>query len=748
MQTLAQDLRYAARMLLKQPGFTLVAILTLALGIGANTAIFSLIHAVLLRPLAYPESERLVRVWGHAPERGRDMAQAPLSYPRFEAIRDGQEVFEEIAATSGGGFTLTGHGEPEQVIGGYASARLFETLRVRPVLGRGFLPEEDKPGGAHVAIVSYPFWQKHFNGDAALLGQTINLDGVPHAVVGILTARLPFPFDEAQLFVPRVLDTPGMTPVMLRQGTGFLNCTARLKPGVTMAQANEAIRVVGARYRQTFPGQVDSGFGLKVIPFQEEAVGQARPAFYTLSAAVGCVLLIACVNVANLLLARLAGRRKEIAIRAALGAGRARLARQFLTESVLLTGVAGCLGVLLAMWGVDFMRSLGPEVIPRASEVHISGQTLTFTLVVSLATGLLLGVAPAMHAARRADLLLPATRYPKPEQQADFFEKMIGRLDALPGVHGSAAVVGLPLTENGGTMFYSVIGRPLLPVQDRPSARYGSVSPGHFGALQIPLLGGRTFTERDRADQPPVMLINQTMAKRLFPDNNVIGQRILCSVSNPTVTEIVGIVGDVRSASLAEAAREEMYFPMFQRGESFMKIVVRAVNPQQAEALAPAVRAAVHELDAEQPIAGLQTMAALVARSVSDRKLTAWLLAGFATLALLLAAIGIYGVTAYGVAQRTREIGVRLALGAQRGDVFRLIVQGGMKPILWGVGVGLVAVFGLTRLMASLLYGIGANDPLTLGGVVLLLVAVALLANFLPARRAMRISPVMALREE
>ena len=526
------------------------------------------------------------------------------------------------------------------------------------------------------------------------------------------------------------------------------------------------------------------------------------------------MLLIACVNVANLVLTRLAGRRKEIAVRAALGAGHWRLMRQFLTESVLLATLAGGVGVLLALWGVDLVRGMGREFIPRSAEVHISAATLLFTLGVSLFTGLLLGVFPALHAARgnagealqesgtrgavggvqqgraRATLLvaqvalslvlLTATgllltslwrlqrvqmgfnadaalvtnltlalpRYPQPEQQADFFDRLVARLDTLPGVRRSAVTSGLPLTGAAGIMYYSVVGLPVPPIEHRLTARYDIVSPGYFSMMDVPLRRGRAFSARDRADQPPVMIISQTMARHLFGDADPVGQKLLCTISSPTVTEIVGVAADVRSVSLADPPPDEMYFPMYQRAQPFMAVAVRAATPEIAVALAPTVIAAVHELDSSEAVTECETLDAVVARSVADRRLMALLLAGFAGLALVLAAIGIYGVTAYGVAQRTREIGIRMALGAQRADVLRLIVGAGMKLILVGIVLGLFAAFGLTRLLASLLYGVGASDPLTFAGVVAVLGIVALVANYLPARRATRIDPMMALREE
>ena len=818
MQTLVQDLRYAIRLLLKQPVFTCIAVLTLALGIGANTAIFSIIDAALLHPLPYPNSDRLVRLWAHAPQKvngGSEMERTTIGLSCYETIRDGQTSFEELAAFTWGGFTLTGQGEPAQTNSAYVSGPFFQALGVPMALGRTFLPSEDRPGGPNVVILSQGFWQKRFGGDPSLVGRTITLDDAPYTVVGILPKALAFPLDRTELWVPRVGDVTGIPPAVIQQGAGILVLTARLKPGVTLEAAQTEVNLLVNRYAKAFPGHVDTTGEVRVIPFQEEVVGKARPTFYTLAAAAACVLLIACVNVANLLLARLAGRRKEIAVRAALGASRSRLLRQFLTESLLLAALAGALGALLAVWSVDFVHSLERRTLPRSEEVHVSMEMLLFTLAVSTGTGLCLGVVPALRAAggnagealqqsgsrgavggglqqgrAQAAMLvaqvalslvlltatgllvasvwrlqrvplgfdpagllttglnLPPARYPQGDQQAEFYARLTERLDAIPGVKGSAASTGLPLEGSNGFMFYAVIGRPIPPVDKRMASRYDSVTPGYFPVSGTPLKEGRNFDDRDRADSPPVVIVSETMARDLFPGESAVGKRLLCTVFNPTETEIVGVAADVRSVNLAEAPPEEMFFPQRQRPSAGMNVIIRAGTPEQAVGIAPSVTAAVHELDRSEPVGEYETMDAAVARSVANRRLMALLLASFAGLALVLAAIGIYGVTAYGVAQRTREIGIRMALGAGRGDVFRLIIGGGMKLILVGVGMGLLAALGLTRLLSSLLYGIGASDPLTFVGVVAVLGLVALLANYLPARRATRIDPMEALREE
>ena len=812
MHTLFDDLRYAVRMLFKQPLFSLIALMTLALGIGANTAIFSLIDAVLLRPLPFPDAGRLVSVMSYEPKGRRD-DRAPLSYPRYELVREQQDVFADLGVNAFDAFTLTGRGEPAQVQGSYVSARFFQTLGVPPVRGRLFLPVEDVPGGPPVVIVSEAFWQKHCGGDPSLIGQTLTLSGVAYTVVGIVATQPMFPLGDGAVFVPGVFNTPDYPPAVIQNGGAYVYFTGRVKPGVTLERVNEELHLLSARYRQSFPNRADASSELRVTTLQEEVVGEARPMFYTLAGAVGFVLLIACVNVANLLLARLSGRRREIAVRAALGAGRVRLARQFLTESLLLAVLAGALGMLLALWCVDLARHLGPEVIPRAAEIRLSGATFLFTLGVCLICGGVLRVVPAFHATRgnpgealqqadsrgsaggarqgrtravlligqvalslvllagtglllsslwrlqrvrlgfnpegllATDLILPAARYPEPGQRANFFARLAERAALLPGVKAAAASSAGPLV-GGLQMFYAVVGRPVPPVQERPVARYACVTPGYFATIETPILRGRGFTANDRSDTPPVVIINETLARRLFPDGDAVGQKLLCTASNPTVTEIVGVMADARTVGLARPPTREMYFPVFQRPEVFMSLYVRAERPEQARSLVTSVRAAVHAIDPDEAVGDVLEMNFLLNRSMADRQLMAWLLAGFAGLALVLAAIGIYGVTAYGVAQRTREIGIRMALGAQRSDVFRLIIGGGMKLILAGIVVGIVSALGLTRYLASLLYGVGTGDPLTFSVVVIVLTAVALMANYLPARRATRIDPLTALREE
>ncbi len=810
---LLRDGRYAARALGRSPAFTLVALFSLMLGIGANTAIFSLIDAVLLRPLSYPDAARLVQVQGYDPKLGRGSEPQPISCPRWELIRDQQQVFESLSVITGASLTFTGHGDAEQLLGSYVSAGFFQTLGVRPLPGRGFLPAEDEPGRPPVVVLSQAFWQQHFGGDPAVVGQSLTLNGVSHTVVGILAAPLAAPYDRSPLFVARDLRIPEIPPAVLEGGLPFLSLVGRLKPDVSPTQAEADLQGLAARYRQAFPGHGDAGTALKVVSLQEDVVGRSRLTFYVLAGAVGGVLLLACINVANLMLARLAGRQREIAVRAALGASRGRLARQFLTESLLLALLAGVLGTLLAWWGVHLARSLGAGVIPRVDEVRLSATTLLFTLSVSLAVGIVLGVVPALGATRgnagealqrtgarggvgerhesrlRAALLvaqialslvllvgtgllltslwqlgrvplgfnpdgllvtdigLSIGRYPTQDKQIEFFRRLTERLQAAPGVQGCAVADWGPLLGIDQTP-YVVDGQPVPPVPQRRVADYCNASPDYFATLQIPLLRGRVFTSADRTGAPPVVIINETMARELFPQGDAVGRRLLCGTEDATAREVVGVVADVRTNSLAQSPAAEMYFSMFQQTQPYMRVYLRGGTAAAAIGLAPELKAAARAIDPDQPVAESDDMRAVVNHTVSDRRWLTLLLTGFAALALLLAAVGVYGVAAYGVAQRTREIGVRMALGAARGDVFRLIVGGGMKPVALGVVLGALLALAFTRLLGSLLYGVGAGDPLTFAGAAAILGLVALVANYLPARRATLVDPLVALRED
>src|SRR3954453_3516896 len=588
-----REFRYALRQLLRQPGFTILAVVALALGIGANTVLFSAINTLFLRPLSYPEPQQLARVWGSFPERGLDRAN--VSWPRFISWRDQQQSFAEFSAQSFTGFTLTGRGDPENLNGVRVTENFFRALGVQPLFGRVFNPEEDRPGGANVAVLSHAFWQKRFGGDRNILGQAITLNGTPFTIIGVLPPTLQFPFAQQQVWAPRVFEQEGLPPDIIERGTGYLTILGRMKPGVTRAQADDQMHVIDRRYQTANAEKVDAKAGISVVQFHEDLVGQQRPMMLTLLAAVGCVLLVGCANVANLLLARFTGRRKEIAIRTALGATRARIVFQFLAESVLTAAIAGVLGVLLAIWGLDLLKKVAENFLPRSREISLDVNVLLFAVGLSLVTGIILGLVPALHASRsdpidslkdssrgstgrqagrlRAGLLvaevalslvlvvgavllvdsfrrlqnvdpgfrsqgittffvgLPPGSYPDIERQALFFQNALEKVKALPGVMNAAAGSTLPAANNGSTRSPAAVeGRPLPAVSDRPIAVRSTISPGFLETLNIPIKQGRDFTWRDRAGTPNVVIINETMAKKLFPGENPIGRRLITGI--------------------------------------------------------------------------------------------------------------------------------------------------------------------------------------------------------------------------
>jgi predicted permease len=800
-------MKHILRQLLKSPGYTLLAVGALALGIGANTVLFSAINTLFLRPLAFPEPDRLVRLYSIFPDRGLD--RTPLSWPRYTAFRDQQTSFESIGGQSFTGFTLTGRGDPQQVQARRVTERFFHVLGVQPTLGRSFTVEEDSPGGGNVVLLNRTFWLKEFNGRPDAVGQSITLDGKPHTIIGVLPS-LPFPFDQSQIWAPRVFDQEGV-PVDLRErGTGYISVVARLKPGVTATQANEELHVIQARYAAAFPGKVDTKAGHSVIPLQEDLVGRQRPMFLTLLAAVGCVLLVACANVANLLLARFAARRKEIAIRTAMGATRGRIVGQFLGESVLTAGIAGVLGVLLAVWGLDLLARIGQNFIPRATELKLDSRVLAFALVLSLLTGLLLGLFPALQASRtdaaetlkdsargstggrragnfRAGLLvaevalslvllvsaallvdsfrrlqkvdpgfrsenistfflgLPPGQYPTIDRQAQFFEQVLEKIRALPGVTHAAATNSLPIVGGGTRSPAAASGANLPPLQERPIVRRGVSTPGFFAALAIPIKQGRDFSWRDNAQAPNVVIINEVLAKRLFPNQDPVGRPLITGIQS-IPREIVGVFASVRSDNLSQPAAEEMFYPAMQVDGAFQSIVVRSARP--AGALRPELVNAIHALDSGLPVGEVQPFTQQLAGAIADRRLAMTMLGAFAVLALVLAGMGIYSVIAYSVAQRTNEFGIRMALGAAPGVVVRMVMKEGLRLAALGLGLGLALSLALTRLIQQQLFEVSASDPVILGGVAAFLCAIAALACFVPARRATKVDPMTALRSE
>jgi putative ABC transport system permease protein len=801
MRTLLQDMRYGMRMLMKRPGFTLIAVFTLALGIGANTAIFSVINGVLLRPLPYAESDRLVRVYEKRLKLGRQ--RNSVSAPDFFDWRNRNRVFEDLAAYTPWSTNLTGGEEPERLMGTVTTASLFSVLGVHPALGRAFLPEEDQPNGNRVVVLSHHLWQRRFGSDPGIVGKPIVLNGNPYTVVGVMPAGFEFPSKETELWATLGLDPSNQEG----RGSHFLDVIARLKPGVTLQQAQTNMDTVAGELEKQY--QVNTGHGVNIFPLYEEIIGSVRPALMVLLGAVGFVLLIACANVANLLLVRTVGRQKEIAIRTTLGASRRRIIQQLLTESILLGVLGGALGLLLAFWGTDLLISISPTDMPRISEISIDRRVLAFTFATSLLTGVIFGLLPAFQALRinvneslkiegrgtvgsssrsrarsvlivmevalalvllvgaglliksfkrlqevdpgfKADqvltmqLSLPRSKYPKPEQQAAFMQQALERIASAPGVDSVSAVVAPPLSGFSASRYFQIEGRPPQPAGEGFNTGFNAASPDYFRTLSIPLLEGRDFTRQDVLGTPEVVIINEAMARRYWPGEDPLGQRL--RIAEEPWRTVVGVVGNVRHTGLDEEPKPEMFYPLMQSPLSFMTLMVRSTADEKS--LIAAVQREIRAVDADLPVFSIKTMEQLISESVSSRRLNMILLTTFAVVALTLAALGIYGVMAYSVSQRTHEIGVRMALGAQASDVLRMVIGQGMILTFTGVGIGLLAALGLTRLMSSLLYGVTATDPLTFAAVALVLSLVALLASFIPARRATRVDPMVALRYE
>ncbi|HZF37447.1 MAG TPA: ABC transporter permease [Blastocatellia bacterium] len=810
LEDLWQDLRYGARMLVKNPGFTLVAVITLALGIGANTAIFSVVNGVLLRPLPYKDPQRLVMVF--APRRLDQ--ESLISSGGFTVLRGQNQVFEQVAAFLPmlDSSSITGDGDPEFLGGVTVSANLFTLLGVEAKYGRTFLPEEEKPGANRVVVLSHHLWQRRFGSDQKIVGRTISLNNEPYTVVGVMPPGFQFPLDRMLTgWLPREIDIYiplALTPEEINNQRKVLPVIARLKSQVSIEQAQIEMTGVAARIKRQYPDtNIDES--IRLAPYHQQMVGRVRLALLVLLGAVGFVLLIACANVANLLLARAAGRRKEIAVRVALGAGRWRVIRQLLTENVLLAMLSGLLALLLAFWGVGLLQTIIPENLPRADEIGIDGGVFGFTLLISLGAGILFGLVPTFHASRvnlndalkdggrssggsghnhlrnllvvsevalalalligaglmlrsfirlisvdpgldprnvlTVDIKLSRSKYSRP-QQAVFFQQLLERLRALPGIQAAGAVYPMPLSGMEEDVWFDIEGQPPPAPGEHRTAGPRGVSPGYFKAQGIQLLKGRVFTESDGGDTPPVVVINEALARRYWPNQDPVGRRVSFDSRNgqSVWSEIVGVVKSVRHMALSEEPRSEIYIPFTQHPLAFMTLVARTDGAPLN--FVATVRSQVQAVDKDQPISNVRTMEERLASTVSQRRFSLILLAIFAGLALSLAAIGIYGVMSYLVTQRRHEIGVRMALGAQTGDVLRLVIRQGMALALTGVLIGLIAAFGLTRLLKSLLFDLSATDPLTFFATALLLALAALLACYLPARRATKVDPVVALR--
>ncbi len=799
------EVRYAIRQLLKSPGFTLVAILGLALGIGANVAFFSVVNAVFLRPLPYREPDRLVRL--SSTNQAQNLTRVGFSYARYVAVQEQQQVFSDLALSIGTPFTLTGRGDPEQLIGLMASAALLPALGLQPAIGRSFSPAEDARGGPHVVLISHAMWQQRFNRDPSVLGQALTLDGAPYVIIGVLPeAATAFPLNQLQIWVPRPADVPFLIPSQLNGGF-FFQAIARLRPGVSLTQARDAMNVIAANYRAAYPANRDAPSQIDVVPLLDDAVGQQRQSYLLLFAAVGCVLLIACANIANLVLARFAGRRREIAARFALGATRFDVIRQLVTESMLLAVLGGAVGLLLAQWALATLVAFGADFIPRAIEIRIDPLALGFALGVSLLTGLAIGLLPAWQAANvnvqealkeagrgsvgsggrlrsgllvaevslslvlliavgllltsfarlqqvkpgfepdgvfTAQLALPPTRYDR-EKLVVFYERLYQRLSTLPASTSAALTDRVPLTGGQGPTPVAIGGRPLPPLSERPQANRHLVSPRYFATLGIPILAGRDFDERDSALVPHVVIVNETFARRHFPGENPIGRTLVTGMAE-LPSQIVGVVADVRGTSLSAPPEADYFLPLLQRPEAFTNILVRT-NLSPA-AMLPVVREAVRSVDPDLPLLQPQPLSARVARSVADRKLALMLLGGFAVLALVLASLGVYSMMAHLVTFRTSEIGLRMALGASPGVVMRMVLGHGRRLTLIGIVVGIAGALAVSRLLQQTLFAVDATNPLIYLALSVFLLLVTECASWFPARRATRIDPVIALRAD
>ncbi|MGE0130006.1 MAG: ABC transporter permease [Blastocatellales bacterium] len=796
MQTLCQDLRYGARMLMKKPGFTLIAVLTLALGIGANTAIFTVVNAVLLRPLAYQEPERLVSF------------RSNESVPDVTDIRAWNQSFAEIGGNTIQPLDFTGGGEPAQWRAGLVTGGFFRTLGAPPLVGRVITEEDDKRGGPFVVVLGHELWQRQFGGDAGVVGKTVTLSGNSYTVIGVMPASFRTPRVETDVWAP-VQVVSGLAAAY--RGVHFLQTYARLKPGVTVAQAQSEMSAIDKRLAEAFP-EDEKRRQTVLFSLHERIVGEIKPALLVLFGAVGLVLLIACANFANLLLARAAAREQELVVRVALGAGRWRLARQLLTESVLIAALGGAVGVVFAIWGVDLLLWLKPENLPLLETIGVDGRVLLFTLGVAVLTGLVFGLAPVWQAARvnvndalkeggrgaagaakhrlrsalviaeialallllaGAGLLiksfwqlrnikpgfnpdklltmrieLPEARYREIPAQTQYRRAMLAEVNSLPGAQ-AALVSELPMTDDLLTHDFTVEGQQLSPGEE-PDVQTLSVEGDYFRIMQIPLMAGRDFTPQDNENAPLVGIVNQSLAHRFFKDQSPIGKRVRWARDEQiNWITIIGVAGDIKHFGLDAPEEPALYTPYPQSGRPWKRWMNLAIRSQgDAAAITQEVKSRVWKVDPQIPLTKTRTMAEVMSASVEARRFNMLLLGIFAAVAMLLAAVGIYGVMAYAVTQRTHEIGVRIALGAKPRDVIAMIVGRGMRLTLIGAAAGLALSIGLTRLMSTLLFGVSATDPLTFAVVSLLLAGVALAACFIPARRAAKVDPMVALRCE
>jgi len=811
LETFWQDLRYGARMLRKQPGFSLIAVLTLALGIGANTAIFSVVNAVLVKPLLYPHSDLVVQIWQTNPRANRWGEW--ISYPAFVDYRRQNRVFEDIGAYRTWLWNITGGDHPEVLRGARVTSNLFSVLSVQPMLGRSFLPEEEQPGRNQVVILSYGFWQRRFGSDPALVGKTVTIDGLNHTVVGVMPPGFDLPYNvSSAVFASDAWIPPGDDPELEDRGSPNYRVLARLKPGITIQQAQANIEAIALGLAEQYPENRE--MSATVVGLQQNLVKEARPTLLLLLGAVGFVLLIACANVANLQLTRTTARQKEAAIRLALGASRLQLIRQLLTESMLLALLGGAAGLLLAVWGVEFLVRLGPD-IPRLQDTSIDPRVISFTLVLSLATGVIFGMAPAFQGSRidlnetlkesgirapagsgrgrtrsllvitemalalmllisaglfiqsfmrlqkvdpgfnphgvlTAYIMLPSSKYTEPRRQAAFFKEVINRIEALPGVEAVGGASSMPLTGTNDAGYFRIEGIPERRAGDPLiEAEQPKITPGYIRAMEIPVLMGRSFNWADNENSPQVAVVSEALVQLYWPNEDPIGKRL--SINNDSDGKPVWrqIVGVVKDVKHDGLAKQPRPVIFSPLLQYPVPYTILAIRTHtDPSSLSPAIRRAVTAVDSEQPIFRINTMERFISDSVSDSRFQTQLLTVFAAVALALAAVGIYGVVGYSVNQRTHEIGIRLALGARQRDVLKMVVKQGMELATTGVVIGLAGAFALTRLMKDFLFGVNASDPLTFGVIALILTLIALLACYFPARRATKVDPLVALRYE
>ncbi len=804
---LFQYFKYASRSLLKSPGFSLVAVLTLSIGIGVITTIYSIFDAVILNPLNFPDSHRVVMVVNNNPK--QNISGLPLGEIRYEAVEEQQTVFSSLARGSFVGFTMTGGGDPQQINGMRVSPDFFKTLGILPRVGRSFTEAEDQPGTRDPIVISHGFWQSQFGGDPNVIGKRIQLDGEESEVVGLLPEHFGFPFAQVQVFAPRAYDIPGFSGEVGRtRGASYMFTYGRLREGVSIEQASNAMRVISERDRANDPGRLDSQADMAAVSWKSQLTGNLRPTFFVLLGSVGFVLLIACANVSNLLLTRATNRRKELAIRSALGANLRHLVYQFITETMLLAFVAACLGICLAFVGVGLARQIGQSFLPPAIPLVVNFNALMFTVLVALLVGLVLGLFPSFQATRPnvqdalrdnsrgaiggaqknrvrsvliisevalsivllagaglfmvsfwnlqnddpgfdpehllvANISLPESKYPTQESQNQFFLNLVDQLREQPQVVDAGAAFGVPLSGFFPITPYAVDRGDVPPLDERPFTGFRVAYPGYFQAMGIEVLEGRDFERADVDVDRNVVMINKSMAAANFPDGDAVGNYL---VMGPGRMEIIGVVDDVKTFGVANQTPEELYYSTGRRGSGFRNVVIRGTGDPNE--LTPILNTLVAAMDSDQPINNVNPMTTLLSQSLANNRLVLMLIGAFAGIAFLMAMVGIYSVMAYSTAQRTSEIGIRIALGANSSQVVGLILVQGLKVILIGAVIGIGVAFGLSKVVGNLLFGLGASSFGIYGCVTLLFILVGLLACFLPALKASRIDPIIALRED